>query len=283
MASQAFRQPAQEVHPTVEAWLTAWLADRNDMSSGTRDKYRGHIENHLIPALGDRTLVSIRPEDVERLVHDLLSHGLAAATVRRILGTLRAALSDAVDAGLLAGNPTEGIDLPSADGSPLIWSPADVTHFLRSVREDSLEALWRLVLVHRVRRSEVLDLHWTGVDLRQGVIDLRAVPGVDPRLSLLEDLANPIAGDRFVTMDPQTQAALREYRRQQAARRLRAGRQWFPTDLVFTEPDGRPLNPWGLARRFADLGQAAGLPPLGLNEVRRRAASPERDLIPRRR
>ena len=283
MASQAFRQPDQEESPTVESWLTSWLAGRHEMSAGTRDKYRGHIDNHLIPAIGDRSLASIRPVDVERLVHDLLSHGLAAATVRRILGTFRAACADAKEQAVIASNPTDGIDLPAAEGSPLLWSPADVTTFLRSVREDSLEALWRLLLVHRLRRSEVLDLHWAGVDLRDGLVDLRAVPGVDPRLSLLEDLASPVAGDRFITLDTQTHAALREYRRQQAARRLRAGREWFSTDLVFAESDGRPLNPWGLARRFADLGQAAGLPPLGLNEVRRRAANPEPDLIPRRR
>ena len=76
---------------------------------------------------------------------------------------------------------------------------------------------------------------------------------------------------------------IREHRRQQAARRLRAGRDWFATDLVFTHPDGRPLSSWAVSRRFAELGQAAGLPPLGLNEARRRAALPERELVPRRR
>lgn len=253
------------------------------MSAGTRDKYRGHIDNHLVPALGNRPLGGIRGVDVERLVHELLSRGLAAATVRRILGTLRAAFAEAADQGVIARNPTDGIDVPAMEGSPLLWSSAEVTRFLRSVRDDPLEALWRLMLVQRLRRSEVLDMHWTGVDLHQGVVDVRAVPGVDPRLSLLEDLANPLAGDRFITLDSETHASLREHRRQQAARRLRAGERWLPTDLVFTEPDGRPLNPWGLARRFAELGQSAGLPPLGLNEMRRRAASPEPDLSPRRR
>jgi len=92
-----------------------------------------------------------------------------------------------------------------------------------------------------------------------------------------------ISSDRFVTLDRETHACLREHRRQQAARRLRAGRDWFATDLVFTLPDGRPLNSWAVSRHFAELGQRAGLPPLGLNEARRRAALPERELVPRRR
>ncbi|TEX50306.1 MAG: hypothetical protein B7C55_11410 [Actinomycetales bacterium mxb001] len=60
-------------------------------------------------------------------------------------------------------------------------------------------------------------------------------------------------------------------------------RDWFATDLVFTLPDGRPLNSWAVSRHFAELGQRAGLPTLGLNEARRRAALPERELVPRRR
>ncbi|MGI9197457.1 MAG: site-specific integrase [Candidatus Nanopelagicales bacterium] len=269
--------------PTLEEWLDVWLDEKPSVSTTTHGKYRGHIDNHLAPALGHRPVDGVRPVDVERLAHSLLSQGLSSATVRRILGTLRVAFDEAVERGVVARNPAIGIELPGAEASPLVWSSTDVTHFLRTIRDDLLESLWRLMLVHRVRRSEVLDLRWIGVDLQDGVIDMRAVAGVDPRLSLLEDLVNPLAGDRFVTLDPETRAVLREHRRQQAARRLRAGRDWLATDLVFTQPDGRPLSPWALARRFSELGQAAGLPALSLNDIRMRAGLPEPDLIPRRR
>lgn len=190
---------------------------------------------------------------------------------------------------MVRDDPTDGIDLPSAEGNPLVWSSAQVAHFLRSVRDDQLESLWRLVLVHRLDRMEALDLRWGAVNLSDGIIDMRVVE----RRRSIGGLANDdhrsanssfaIARDRFIVIDRETHACLREHRRQQAARRLRAGQDWFATDLVFTLPDGHPLSSWAVSRRFAELGQAAGLPPLGLNEARRRAALPERELVPRRR
>ena len=275
--------------PTLEDWLDAWLEERASMSVGTREKYRGHIDNHLAPSLGDLPIDAIQPVDVERLVHALLSRGMASGTVRRILGTLRSAYADAITAGVVAHDPTDGIDLPSAEGNPLVWSSAQVAHFLRSVRDDQLESLWRLILVHRLDRMEALDLRWGAVNLLDGVVDMRAVEmrrtigGVAQNGIQGNHPALLISSDRFVTLDRETHACLREHRRQQAARRLRAGRDWFATDLVFTLPDGRPLNSWAVSRHFAELGQRAGLPPLGLNEARRRAALPERELVPRRR
>ena len=275
--------------PTLEDWLEDWLEERATMSAGTREKYRGHIDNHLAPSLGDLAIDAIQPVDVERLVHALLSRGLASGTVRRILGTLRSAYGDAISAGVVSYDPTDGIDLPSAEGNPLVWSSAQVAHFLRSVRDDQLESLWRLILVHRFDRMEALDLRWGAVNLLDGMIDMRVVERRRSIGGLAQDdvrgshPALVVSRERFVTIDRETHACLREHRRQQAARRLRAGRDWFATDLVFTHPDGRPLSSWAVSRRFAELGQAAGLPPLGLNEARRRAALPERELVPRRR
>lgn len=278
------RTPSLGGRHSVREALTVWLDGRTDLSAETRGKYLGHIEHHILPALGDRPVDSVSPVEIERLMHSLLSRGLSPATVRRIMATLRAAYGEAIARGWASTNPVEGVEVPErVDGKAFTWSPDDAARFLAYVSEDPLLALWRLMLIYRIRRSEVLELHWSGVDLANGIVDMRAMPAGDARLSLLEDRLSTVAGDRFVRLDPDTRRALREHRRQQAARRLGMGATYVDTGLVFTHPDGTPITPWWLSRRFAELARDAGLPPVGLHELRRRVAVPTPQISQRRR
>ncbi len=51
--------------------------------------------------------------------------------------------------------------------------------------------------------------------------------------------------------------------------KLRTGwLDWPDHDLVFTQPDGSPVNPDWFSRRFRKLCVRAGLPPIRLHDVR---------------
>jgi len=71
----------------------------------------------------------------------------------------------------------------------------------------------------------------------------------------------------------ETVAVLRQHRAAQNERRLAAGPLWQDTDLVFTGPDGRVMNPEKLTVRFAAAAKRAGLAGMRLHDCRHLHAS----------
>ena len=68
--------------------------------------------------------------------------------------------------------------------------------------------------------------------------------------------------------------ALREYRRRQAEARLAAGNRWQDHGLVFTGPVGQPVDVHNLGvRNFKAILRRAGLPDIGMYDLRHTAAS----------
>jgi integrase len=67
--------------------------------------------------------------------------------------------------------------------------------------------------------------------------------------------------------------ALRAHRVRQLEERLRAGRAWLDSGLVFTTSVGTPLDPANLRRLFSALTKRAGLGHWTPKELRHSAAS----------
>jgi hypothetical protein len=80
------------------------------------------------------------------------------------------------------------------------------------------------------------------------------------------------ASRRTIPLDKTTIRLLHEYRRRQAEQDA-AGDRSQESGYVFTEPDGSPLHPDWLTRRFRRLVTLSGLPPVRLHDLRHGAAS----------
>ncbi|GAA2665372.1 hypothetical protein GCM10010400_26900 [Streptomyces aculeolatus] len=59
----------------------------------------------------------------------------------------------------------------------------------------------------------------------------------------------------------------------QQEERQAAGTNWTDNCLVFTTPQGRPLDPTDLTRRFRRLLQSAGLRPIRFHDLRHSTAT----------
>jgi integrase len=97
---------------------------------------------------------------------------------------LHKAFADAVRWGYLDYNPADAADPPSQRltesarrGSIRIWTAEQVKRFETIIAEQSgqLYALWLLVALTGLRRSEALGLRWTDVDLARGRVSVRQV------------------------------------------------------------------------------------------------------------
>ncbi|MCC3770869.1 LacI family DNA-binding transcriptional regulator [Streptomyces sp. UNOC14_S4] len=101
VAVQVSTAPQAEI--TFSEYVNQWYEDQ-DLARSTMQNYKRHIEEHLLPEFGDRSLAEISRSDVtswdkkERAVYK-------PASVKTWRSTLHLVFADAVDEGLLTANP----------------------------------------------------------------------------------------------------------------------------------------------------------------------------------
>jgi len=124
------------------------------------------------------------------------------------------------------------------------------------------------------RVGEVCGLRWANVDLANGTATIAGQLRTDPKHGKVTEYA-PTERPRSkstISLHPDTVAALRRHKVQPAGDRLRIGPLWpvegVGADLVFTWPDGSPLNPKTVSRIVTRLSTEAKLPRLTAHGLR---------------
>ncbi len=216
-----------------------------------------------------------------------------AATLHRIRATLRGALNAAIHEGLLRDNPARHVELPSPRrphaevwtdprvvawrergerSAVAVWTVKQLAAFFAFVADDRLFALWWLIALRGLRRGEAAGLRWADVDL-----DARVIVIGQQRIAYGHTVAvgppKTASSRRVIALDKVTTRLLRTHLRQQRAERQAAGETWQDSGYVFTTPDGAPLHPDYLTRRFGRLVTDSGLPPVRLHDLRHGAAT----------
>ncbi|MGH3249816.1 MAG: tyrosine-type recombinase/integrase [Trebonia sp.] len=179
----------------------------------------------------------------------------------------------------LSYNPVFAIELePEVTPEAKRWSAAQAHAFLaaKTVGEDPLGLLYRIVLLRGTRRGEALGLRWDDADLDAGYVAVKR-PIVLVRGVITESTPKTKTGDRLIWLDAETIRLLKEHRKAQLKTRLKAGKSWQDNDLVFCKEDGAPFKPDYVTRRFKRRAALAGLPVITLHEGRHSAASLARD------
>lgn len=261
---------------TVEEYLIGrWLpAVEHRIRRTTIDSYRRSVHRHIVPALGPTRLQSLDEAAVDKWLTQLTEAGLAPKTVRNIHAVFSKALNDAVRLRLLQRNPASRAQLPPL---PAIvdrsWTPGEVAVFLEATKNDQWSTMWRILAVTGMRRGEVLGLRWPDVDLVESTLRVvwqrTMVNG-----AIYEGPPKTGSGNRTVTLDAKTVAALRSQRARQNADRLRMGEVWLDdSEHVFTWPNGHPLSPKTVTAWFKKWALALGLRPIGVHGLRHSAAS----------
>ncbi|BDH15752.1 tyrosine-type recombinase/integrase [Streptomyces hygroscopicus] len=216
------------------------------------------------------------------------------ATRQRIRSTLRAALNAAIAQQLITFNPAAHVELEAGKRpkalvwteerilhwkrtgekpSPvMVWTPEHTGLFLDHVAEDRLYALWHLIVFRGLRRGEACGQRWTDTHLDDGRITV-AKQLVVSGWEVYEDDPKTDAGARTIALDSDTVRALKQHRVQQDKDREEWGSAWVETGRVFTKENGELLHPANVTRRFIELYEEIGLPPIRLHDLRHGAAT----------
>lgn len=269
---------------TVGEWVDVWLKTAcRDVERSTARSYEDamlYVKTHL----GEKPLQRLREEDVESLVDWMLTSarrrggrpgtGVGQRTVSLTLGRLRAALNLAIRRGLLARNVAQYVTIPRAarDAAKAAkkarqpWDETEVKAFLVHVASDRLYAVMLLSLIG-LRPAEVCGLRWRDVDLATGTLSVETtrtlVEGV-----VIEKDAKSEAGERKLPLPAPVLAALKVFKKRQAAEKLAAGEGYEASGRVAVDELGRAVKTDWLRRRAYERMQSADVRRVRLYDAR---------------
>ena len=257
-------------------FLERWLEDvsRPSVRPRTYIRYRELLTLHAIPALGNRPIARITPQDLQRLYGSKLEEGLSPRTVGHLHRVLHRALQDAVRWGLVGRNVCDAVRPPKVLAHEMrALSPDEARQLLASAEGDRLEALYVLAVTAGLRQGELLGLKWQDVDLETARLQVRRTIARVNGNGFVESEPKSVKSRRSVNLTPMAVEALRRHRASQLEHRLEA-LAWEDSDLMFPNRVGRPIEAYNLLyRSFHPLLERAGLPRMRFHDLRHTAAT----------
>ncbi len=132
--------------------------------------------DHAKKALGELTkLDKIDQVAVGRIRRHLEDHGLAAATRRKTISTLRTLFNRALRWKLVTHNAFVGEPLPRIQPrQKRIYSPQEIEAMVKAARTLWWKVFITLAATSGLRLQELLHLHWTDIDFDRGFVTVSA-------------------------------------------------------------------------------------------------------------
>lgn len=256
---------------TLAEFLPLWLdgvTKRGKLSVGTLTLYRWAMTQHLIPALGDTLLRDLSVEQVERFFLRLKAQGHGT---RGTMGPIHAVLLQALDQaerwGRVPRNVAHLAEMPEYDATKPghALTPDEAKRFVLAIQGHQWEGIYLLAIALGLRRGEVLGLRWADVDTTTDTIQ------ITQQLTAKRVIQPPKTARscRELPLLPILLPLFQAQRIRQAEWRLRIGKAWQETGLVWTREDGSALVPGTVDTSYKRLLATTDLPAITFHDLRR--------------
>ncbi len=271
---------AKTVGELVDAW---WEITEGDLSPSTARNTRWIILAKIKPWLGDVALDRLGTADLDRFYRRLMKEGgkggrpMAPASVRRVHDVIRSALGQGVRWGWLVVSPAEKARpprVPVHDVRPP--EPAQVVALLREAEgvNPGLPLFFRLAATTGARRSELIALRWSDLDLDRRRMTIARGIVEDWHANLVEK-DTKTHSTRRLALDPVTVELLVEHRRRGERLAGECGVALVADGFVFSH-DAASREPWRpdyATHAFRALTRRLGMDGLRLHDLRHYVAT----------
>jgi integrase len=254
---------------TVAEHLIRWLELRNDIELSTRTFYENVARAYINPSLGERRLRELTPIVIEQFLAHLFAKRLSPRTVQSAYVTLKAALKKAVVWRLIPSNPMDAVKRPVDPRSKrTVWNKKQAKHFLETIRDHRLYALYLIVILSGLRRGELLGLRWNDISFEQRTFTIRHTLIFINGRRHAKDGTKSDSSERTFKIPQEIVDALRERQEACTLERAASPTRWQEHDYVFGSRYGTGLYESTLRRQHDAMIVKATLPRLTLHELR---------------
>jgi len=236
---------------TFAEYSERWRARQPHRPTTARTIER-HLRVHVLPALGDRPVGSIRTSDVQEWATGLCAqNGLAPSTARAVFENVRAVFRAAVTDRLITHSPCVGVALPTVTPNRVEPMPHAQVRALVAAMHPRYRALVTLAAGSGLRAGELFGLQVRHVDLLRGVVRVE---------QQVHELAGRIVVGRPKTPRSRRSVPLAAIVRAALTDHLRDFPPPGPDAYLFTAPNGGPIRRtnfmrsyWNPAARAVDI------------------------------
>lgn len=176
--------------------------------------------------------------------------------MKRIHAVLESILGRAVRLGLIANNPADGtkLDLPHAELPEVqILDEQAAMAVLDALEAEPLkyQVLIHLALCLGCRRGELIALHWSDIDFETGMVKI--THSAYKLAGTPEELKDPKnrSSIRTLTIPEYCCKLLTAYHAEQTAERMKLGTLWQDGYFIFTQWNGKEMNPDTASKWFS--------------------------------
>ena len=248
----------------IDKWLDEYAAPR--IKPNTLYKYKNSINCHVRPTLGKFYTSKISANDIRSLMSKMIKFR-SPKTVNNILTMLKTIFKYARRWGYIQVSPAEDIDKFRVEHQEMDFLKPQEIVVLLSHCHEPFKTLLQTAVLTGMRKGELLGLQWGDIDWNSNTIFVRrslkwrsAKDTKEGQCKWYFDSPKTRYSVRAVTMSPRLQEALEIHRINASIN------EW---DLIFTNSEGKPLDPDNLVKReFQPALRLAGLRQIRWHDLR---------------
>ena len=207
---------------------------------------------------------------------------LSASSQRHYHLMLSSMFSTAVRWQLVDANPCERVTPPKlVEQDVEFLDEIGIADLLAALPDApvQLSVSTQLALFTGARRGEICGLRWSDIDLDAGVMAINRNLSYIVHKGTIFDYPKTKKSRRCIKLSDDCIALLKDYKQWQMRERLKVGTFWQRTitieggklvknDLLFTKPDGKPIDPNVVSSWFPVFLREHGLPPCRFHSLR---------------
>lgn len=243
------------VEPSTEAlssYLDNWLKHKEKrVAHSTYLHYKGYINNHIKPALGEVKMFELNARQVQRFYDSLLEVGdLSERSIHHVHRILSNALDYGAKLGDIQKNVAKAAEPATVRKKEMkYWSMETLSKFLEDTKEERFYIAWYIAGFTGMRQGEILGLKWDSVDFDNKKIYVKRALKRDDGKYIIADLKNN-ASYRSISISDSDVRELKQHKKKQNEEKMRAGSGYNDENLVVSTSIGTHLLPSNLGRAF---------------------------------
>lgn len=264
-------------------FIRFWLEQKEHrIDDITLQGYSQLAETHILPYFDD---YNIALKDVNwKILQEYIDikhksgrldgqGGLSPRSLKLHKNILNQALDLAVKNGHIPNNPCQFVTIPQITPYESKYYTSDQIKKLFTVLQgDPMLPLIKITAIYGLRRSEVLGLQWSSIDLEAKTMLIRHTV-VKVKQVVAKDKTKNISSHRIFPITDDTISIFRQLIEQDLLNQEIFKLDYISNDYVFTWPNGKPYSPDYITRRFSKLLKTHNLPHIRFHELRHSCAS----------
>ena len=157
-------------------YMEKWLSSiKSSIATATYQSYANMVKARITPYFKpmEIELKDLSPQHIEDFYQKILSDNCTTNTVIHYHAIIRKALQSAVRKDIITKNPADKVDRPKKNVyHGTFYTESEMLELFDAVEGDPLELCVKIAAYYGLRRSEVLGLRWSAIDLERKTISI---------------------------------------------------------------------------------------------------------------